>query len=105
MLLTKEEKELLANQKPDKELEKVQRKLQKIEEEYELVIKQYGLIPIQQAAIIRDVSRAAIADLVRRGRIRVLHTFNNVLVFYKDIENLKTQKPGPKRGSKKEDAE
>lgn len=102
MLLTKEEKELLANQKPDKELEKVQRKLQKLEEDYELIIKQYGLIPIQQAAIKRDVSRAAIADLVRRGRIRVVHTFNNVMVFQTDIDNLTPNKPGPKRGSTKD---
>lgn len=101
MLLTKEEKELLANQKPDKELEKVRQKLQKLEEEYELIIKQYGLIPILQAAVNRDVSRAAIADLVRRGRIRVLNTFNNVLVFQTDIENLTPRKPGPKRGSTK----
>jgi excisionase family DNA binding protein len=54
------------------------------------------LITIAEAARLRGVSRAAISELVRRGRLRSTEMFGRVLVYQSEIENFQKQKPGPK---------
>ena len=54
------------------------------------------LITIAEAARLRGVSRAAISELVRRGRLRSTEMFGRVLVYRSEIENFQKQKPGPK---------
>lgn len=55
------------------------------------------LITQAQAAEIRGVSRAAIASLVKRGRLRSKKLFSNVLVYRSEIEAFEKEKPGPKK--------
>lgn len=99
--ISEREGKLLSNQKKDKEREEVQERIFKLQQEVDLVLAEYVLLTISHAAEARDVSRAAITDLVKRGRIRAVEAFGTIRVFYDDLENLTPQKPGPKRGSKK----
>ncbi len=61
------------------------------------------LITQAEAAELRGVSRAAIASLVKRGRLRKKVLFNNVLVYRSEILTFEKEKPGPKtkKGGKK----
>lgn len=54
------------------------------------------LITIAEAARLRGVSRSAISELVRRGRLRSIEMFGRALVYRSEVENFKKQKPGPK---------
>jgi excisionase family DNA binding protein len=54
------------------------------------------LITIAEAARLRDVSRSAISELVRRGRLRSVEMFGRVLVYRSEVESFQKQKPGPK---------
>ena len=61
------------------------------------------LITQAEAAELRGVSRAAIASLVKRGRLRKKVLFNNVLVYRSEVLAFEKEKPGPKakKGRKK----
>jgi len=54
------------------------------------------LITIAEAARLRGVSRSAISELVRRGRLRSIEMFGRVLVYRSEVESFQKQKPGPK---------
>lgn len=54
------------------------------------------LITIAEAARLRGVSRSAISELVRRGRLRSTEMFGRVLVYRSEVESFQRQKPGPK---------
>jgi len=54
------------------------------------------LITIAEAARLRGVSRSAISELVRRGRLRSIEMFGRVLVYRSEVEGFQKQKPGPK---------
>jgi hypothetical protein len=58
-----------------------------------------ALITQAQAAKLRGVSRAAISDLVRRGRLRSKVLFGRALVFREEVLEFEREKPGPKRGT------
>lgn len=55
------------------------------------------LITIAEAARLRGVSRSAISELVRRGRLRSAEMFGRVLVYRSEVEGFQKQKPGPKK--------
>lgn len=61
------------------------------------------LITQAEAAELRGVSRAAIASLVKRGRLRKKVLFSNVLVYRSEVLAFEKEKPGPKikKGGKK----
>lgn len=54
------------------------------------------LMTIAEAARLRGVSRSAISELVRRGRLRSIEMFGRVLVYRSEVESFQKQKPGPK---------
>jgi len=54
------------------------------------------LISQAEAARIRGVSRAAIADLVERGRLQSIKIAGRVLVYRSDVENFESQQGWPK---------
>lgn len=54
------------------------------------------LITIAEAARLRGVSRSAISELVRRGRLRSVEMFGRVLIYRSEVEGFQKQKPGPK---------
>lgn len=54
------------------------------------------LISQAEAARIRGVSRAAIRDLIRRGRLRSFNLAGRELVYRSEIEIFEKDKPGPK---------
>jgi excisionase family DNA binding protein len=47
-----------------------------------------------EAARFRDVSRQAIARLIKRGRLRVLKIGGRLLVHRRDIERFEPEPPG-----------
>lgn len=56
------------------------------------------LISQAEAARLRDVTRAAIQDLVRRGRIRSVNVGGRSLVYKSEIVNYEQGEPGrPKK--------
>ncbi len=58
------------------------------------------LISQAEAARLRGVTRAAIQDLVRRGRIRSVSIGGRALVYRSEIVNYEQGEPGrPKRGT------
>lgn len=58
------------------------------------------LISQAEAARLRGVTRAAIQDLVRRGRIRSVNVGGRSLVYRSDIESYEKGEPGrPRRDS------
>lgn len=58
------------------------------------------LISQAEAARLRGVTRAAIQDLVRRGRIRSVNIGGRALVFKSEVENYEQGMPGrPKRST------
>lgn len=55
------------------------------------------LISQAEAARIRDVSRAAIRDLIRRGRLRSFNLAGRELVYRSEVESFEKEAPGPKK--------
>jgi hypothetical protein len=55
------------------------------------------LITQAAAATLRGVSRAAIASLVKRGRLKKKILFSNVLVYRSEVMAFEREKPGPKK--------
>lgn len=56
-----------------------------------------------EAAEIRGVSRAAITDLVKRGRLRVVEMFGKKLVYRSEVVSFQKDSKGwPKGKSRKE---
>lgn len=54
------------------------------------------LVTVTEAAKLRGVSRAAIHELVQRGRLRAERRFGRVLLYRSEIESFEKEKPGPK---------
>lgn len=54
------------------------------------------LISQAEAARIRGVTRAAIRDLIRRGRLSSLKVGGRELVYRSEVESFEKEKPGPK---------
>lgn len=54
------------------------------------------LISQAEASRLRGVTRAAIRDLIRRGRIRSVTLGGRDLVYRSEIEAFEKEKPGPK---------
>lgn len=54
------------------------------------------LISQAEAARIRGVTRAAIRDLIRRGRLRSISIGGRELVYRSEVETFEKDKPGPK---------
>lgn len=54
------------------------------------------LISQAEAARIRGVTRAAIRDLIRRGRLRSAPIGGRELVYRSEVEAFEKEKPGPK---------
>jgi hypothetical protein len=57
-----------------------------------------GLISQAEAARIRGVTRSAIRDLIRRGRLVSVEIAGRSLVHKNDIESFERRSPGPKTG-------
>jgi excisionase family DNA binding protein len=55
------------------------------------------LITVTEAAQLRGVSRAAIHELVQRGRLRSEKMFGRVLLYRSEVEAFERDKPGPKK--------
>jgi excisionase family DNA binding protein len=55
------------------------------------------LISQAEAARIRGVTRAAIRDLIRRGRLRSIEIGGRELVYRSEVESFVKEKPGPKQ--------
>lgn len=55
------------------------------------------LITLTEAAQLRGVSRAAIHELVQRGRLRSEKMFGRVLLYRSEVEAFERDKPGPKK--------
>ena len=55
------------------------------------------LITVTEAAQLRGVSRAAIHELVQRGRLRSEKMFGRVLLYRSEVEVFEKSKPGPKK--------
>ena len=55
------------------------------------------LITMTEAAKLRGVSRAAIHELVQRGRLRSEQMFGRVLLYRSEVEAFEKSKPGPKK--------
>jgi hypothetical protein len=58
------------------------------------------LISLTQAAERRRVTRAAIADLVTRGRLRSVSVGGRPMVYASEVDGFEKDKPGPKGGRK-----
>lgn len=54
------------------------------------------LISQAEAARIRGVTRAAIRDLIRRGRLQSVSVGGRELVYRSEVETFEKDKPGPK---------
>lgn len=54
------------------------------------------LITQTEAARIRNVTRAAIGDLIKRGRLSSIEMFGKSLVYRSEVMRFEKQKPGPK---------
>ncbi len=54
------------------------------------------LISQAEAARIRGVTRAAISDLIRRGRLVSVEIAGRLLVHKREVESFEKQTPGPK---------
>jgi excisionase family DNA binding protein len=54
-------------------------------------------ITVTEAAKLRGVSRAAIHELVQRGRLRCEKMFGRVLLYRNEVESFEKDKPGRKK--------
>ncbi len=61
------------------------------------------LITQVEAAQIRSVSRAAITDLVKRGRLRTVELFGKKLVLRSEVENFEPERKGWPKGKSRKD--
>lgn len=55
-----------------------------------------NLITVTEAAQLRGVSRAAIHELVQRGRLRCERMFGRILLHRSDVLLFEKDRPGPK---------
>lgn len=55
------------------------------------------LITVTEAAQLRGVSRAAMHELIQRGRLRAEKMFGRVLLYRSEVEAFEKEKPGPKK--------
>lgn len=55
-------------------------------------------VTVTEAATMRGVSRAAIHELVQRGRLRSVKMFGRVLLYRSEVEAFEKEKPGRKTG-------
>ena len=55
-----------------------------------------GLITVTEAAQLRGVSRAAMHELIQRGRLRCERMFGRVLLYRSEVLLFEKEKPGPK---------
>lgn len=55
------------------------------------------LITQTEAARLRGVTRAAIGDLISRGRLRSAEMFGKTLVYRSEVRGFEKQSPGRKR--------
>ena len=55
------------------------------------------LITVTEAAQLRGVSRAAIHELVQRGRLRSEKRFGRVLLYRNEVTEFEKSRPGPKK--------
>ncbi len=53
-------------------------------------------VTVAEAAELRSVSRAAIHDLIQRGRLRSERMLGRVLLYRSEVEAFEKDKPGPK---------
>jgi excisionase family DNA binding protein len=53
-------------------------------------------VTVAEAAELRGVSRAAIHELVQRGRLRSERMLGRVLLYRSEVEAFVKEKPGPK---------
>ena len=53
-------------------------------------------VTVTEAASMRGVSRAAMHELVQRGRLRSIRMFGRVLLYRSEVEAFEKDKPGPK---------
>lgn len=53
-------------------------------------------VTVAEAADLRGVSRAAIHELVQRGRLRSERMLGRVLLYKSEVESFEKGKPGPK---------
>jgi excisionase family DNA binding protein len=53
-------------------------------------------VTIAEAAELRGVSRAAIHELVQRGRLSSERMLGRVLLYRSEVESFEKDKPGPK---------
>lgn len=53
-------------------------------------------VTVTEAAQLRGVSRAAIHELVQRGRLRYERMFGRVLLYKSEVLLFEKDKPGPK---------
>lgn len=53
-------------------------------------------ITVTEAAEIRGVSRAAIHELIQRGRLKAEKMLGRVVVSKSDVEAFEKEKPGPR---------
>jgi excisionase family DNA binding protein len=58
------------------------------------------LISQAQAAELRGVSRAAIADLIKRGRLKTVEVGGRQFVYRSEVESFEELQRGPRKGSK-----
>lgn len=54
-------------------------------------------VTVTEAAQLRGVSRAAIHELIQRGRLKSEKMFGRVLLYRSEVEAFERGKPGPKR--------
>ncbi|MDT7809818.1 MAG: Helix-turn-helix domain [Acidobacteriota bacterium] len=60
------------------------------------VIDTAEFVTVVEAAEMRGVSRAAIHELIKRGRLRAERLFGKVLLYRSEVEAFERRKPGPK---------
>ena len=53
-------------------------------------------VTVAEAAELRGVSRAAMHELVRRGRLRSEKMLGRVLLYRSEVETFEKDKPSPK---------
>jgi excisionase family DNA binding protein len=60
------------------------------------IVDMNDFVTVAEAAELRGVSRAAIHELVQRGRLRSERMLGRVLLYRNEIEAFEKDKPGPK---------
>jgi len=62
------------------------------------------LITMPEAAVLRGVTPAAISELVRRGRLRVVELFGRRLVSRSEVESFEPERKGWPKGKARKPA-